>query len=345
MHPKKYTLDIFTPMRGVMMIYIILFHLATHISILQNNFFISKGYIAVEFFFLLSSFVFLYQNHDNNLLTIKGYFSFQKKFFLRIYPIYIILMLFFLICVHKGEYHSTATLLVNLTLTQEWISSDNTGYIEFAWYLSAQFFLYLMMPFWGFMYNYSKLLICLLALCFFIIFGYITFINPNLANEYNSINHTTKYALTRAATSMFFGGVSFWIYQILIHKNIKKNSIFIISILCFIGYLSVQYLNPMLIPDVIIIPIFASMMIGLLFITDSIKALFMQKWLIFIGNISLPLLLVHEFSILILINFFNYKNFNLIENIIAVISVFAISIIYAYMLDKHINKPIQKYFK
>lgn len=348
MNATKDTLDIFTPFRGIMMLYIILGHFLA--ADLMNSFFIlpmiiSKAHLGADFFFLLSSFLFLYQNHNNNLLIPKNYWYFLQKKILRIHSLHIIMTLFFLIVFYKGHYYSLTILASNLTLTHTWLKPDEYGYMSFTWYLSAQFFLYLIMPLFGFIYNYSKSLMCFLTFCFFVIFGYIIFITQDTHNQYNSVHHITQYALLRAVTNMFFGGIAFWVYQILRNKNIKTNSIFIISVLCFVGYLTIQYLNPLLIPDVIIIPIFVSMIIGLLFITDSIKGFFMKKWLIFIGHISFPLLFTHQFFIgMFNTNIITVNNYNFIELTIVIILSIAISILFAYILDKYIDTPIQRYF-
>ena len=86
--------------RGIASIIVIFYHIKDSINISIDSklyFLFSKGYLAVDFFFILSGFVisYSYQNLSNKAEIIK----YLKKRFLRIYPIHFFTLLMIIISI------------------------------------------------------------------------------------------------------------------------------------------------------------------------------------------------------------------------------------------------------
>lgn len=199
--PVKHTFCALDSMRGLFAIYIVLFHLAAFSVFMEpksmmgfttTSFIIAKGYVGVEFFFMLSIFVFLYHYKDTNLLTPARYLGFQTKRLKRIYPLHIVILLLFapinLHLLHNFPHVTHAGLdlkylIGHLTLTHSWGWLDQIGFNIVAWYLSIQFMIYLISPFFSILYNRMKTLMAFSAIVRTLI-GF-----PNLADwgQWNAI--------------------------------------------------------------------------------------------------------------------------------------------------------------
>ena len=84
-----------TVLRGICCVWVLLYHIKTEIDLIDNPFLLyvfSKGYLGVDFFFILSGFI-ISLNYSDKILSISSVKYFLKRRFLRIYPLHIFSLL------------------------------------------------------------------------------------------------------------------------------------------------------------------------------------------------------------------------------------------------------------
>lgn len=111
-------------------------HLGVHFSALTP--FISQGAIVMDLFFMLSGFVCCYTYRPNEQMDFCGITNFYIKRFASIYPLYLCIVIIYLIIGTESITNKMITLPVELTLLQSWFSgmfsfSHNGG----TWFLSC----------------------------------------------------------------------------------------------------------------------------------------------------------------------------------------------------------------
>lgn len=149
------------------------------------NVFLSNGYLAVDFFFILSGFIL---THTYFTAFTAGSFSarsFIIKRLARIYPVHIvtlfIMVLIFYIMEMVGIERNEGSsgvyeILCNLLLIHAWGVLDYYSYNLPSWSISAEFFAYLIFPFLFFFFYRLKageglfLSICAFLVCFGIMY-------------------------------------------------------------------------------------------------------------------------------------------------------------------------------
>ncbi|MCK4227036.1 acyltransferase family protein [Enterobacter pseudoroggenkampii] len=134
-----------TGVRGVAAFYVVTFHLV------ERNFggriddFLTNGYLAVDFFFILSGFIMSMVHNEFSTKGSGNYSYFMFKRFIRIYPVYIFLYVssVILASVEHGITESPLTFLINGLLLQ---SLFGFNYIASSWSISTEMFAYLLFP-------------------------------------------------------------------------------------------------------------------------------------------------------------------------------------------------------
>lgn len=151
---------------------ILLYHFAKHDVYPFNNIYIinsliRNGDFAVSFFFFLSGFVMIVANWKNDKIE-KG--TYYKNRFARIYPIYFISTVLFLLewAVFKKEI-DPANSIISLLMIQSWIPGKEIILNTPAWSLGVELFFYLLFPFLFILYkNYSYKFITAITILLFI---------------------------------------------------------------------------------------------------------------------------------------------------------------------------------
>ena len=91
--PKLYTLQAF---RGLAALYVLLFHTSGFVTVKENYIFLfnifNKGFLGVDFFFVLSGFI-IYYAHKRDIGLSRQFPLYLKKRFLRVVPIFWIVLL------------------------------------------------------------------------------------------------------------------------------------------------------------------------------------------------------------------------------------------------------------
>ncbi len=126
----------------------------------------ARGYLWVEFFFVLSGFILthVYGARLKELWTPKGYGAFLRARLIRLYPLHLFMLAMIGAMVlalgwiaHAGGYHSifelkyhqdisTKGLVLSLLLVQAWNTMDRLTWNGLSWFVSVEFALCLLFP-------------------------------------------------------------------------------------------------------------------------------------------------------------------------------------------------------
>ena len=144
-------------LRGVAALAVALFHCSVA-SPLTDNHFINNSWLMVDFFFVLSGFV-IALNYQDRLSTLADVTVFQRRRFLRLYPLHIVTLLVFLgieiakFAVERGlgleannaafSVNNVQTFATNVFLLQG-LFSDGLTWNHPSWSVSAEFYTYIL---------------------------------------------------------------------------------------------------------------------------------------------------------------------------------------------------------
>ncbi|MBK9584780.1 MAG: acyltransferase [Alphaproteobacteria bacterium] len=154
---KKFPKDIvgLTSLRFYAVFYVILFHYHFLFSP-AVDLILSKGYLAVDFFFILSGFILAHcylSTLENKTFT---YRHFLIKRIARIYPVHLftlalMLVIFGINAVLNGpppeDAPNASNLAQNIILVHSWGLAADLSFNRYSWTISAEFFAYLLFPF------------------------------------------------------------------------------------------------------------------------------------------------------------------------------------------------------
>ncbi|WP_396127088.1 acyltransferase family protein [Empedobacter stercoris] len=310
-----------TGLRGIAAFYVMIYHYfhtylinfyekEPNILIYYLRNFISQGYLAVDLFFMLSSYVLClrYANEFSEKVNFVNYKYYMFKRFKRIYPLYIFSLLF-IICIFNN--FNIYDFIIDITFLQAYFDTIIRGVNVPSWSLSIEWSIYLILPFLIYYWNKIKLkyhfvfaLISLVLLyqCQYLDKYVIDYKNWSFyileANEKINI-HIGPLALFRAIVAYYFG--------FLIFKSINKSNILLFTSSTILILIELIF-N---VNDILIIIPLAIFIHGLIFNKTLISRLLSSKILNYLGQISFSLYLFH---IIILNTIFKYNFLNIPEN-------------------------------
>ncbi|MGH1456768.1 MAG: acyltransferase family protein [Alphaproteobacteria bacterium] len=249
-----------TALRFFAALYVSLFHVHNFsgIDLGVLNTFLSNGYLAVDFFFILSGFILAYTYAPSYIDQTFSYKKFMIKRIARIYPVHLV-CLFLMVGIYAisnaagyqldrhpgGLYNFT----LNIFMLHSWGLNNHLTYNEPSWSISAEFFAYIMFPVCMLCSLRFKPSISLMiggGLLLLVYFTLFLGLGINL-NEYNP-----RTSLIRVIIE-FFIGVSLFLF----FKTYKLNKQTSNCIVVFIVALLFLLLNKGL--DVFCIPVFAAL--------------------------------------------------------------------------------------
>ena len=330
----KYEIKSLTGLRGIVALWVTFFHFNCFTNFWINSI-ISKGYIAVDIFFVLSSFLLSVSYSDKfQYLSLDGIKNFYKKRINRIYPVYffsvILIALFSYILFTKNI--SWSELLINLLLIQCLFSSDYLLNIVY-WSLSTEWVSYLLFPFilWSILrYKINGWILIIISLIIRTTLPYLPYINIGSEPLYKSQEYLDIISginsLIRTISCYFLGiGIA-----LLPEESIKKNNFYVYSIAFF--SLALLYTEK---AAVLFIPILSAITIKQLYAEkpNIIKSFLETKPIYFLGNISYSLYIIH----------YMMKKQNIIQlnsNVFNSLILITISIIISYVSYTLIEKKV-----
>lgn len=306
------------------------------------EYFLSKGYLAVDVFFILSSIVMsiTYNEKFNKSTSSSDYFLYMKKRFIRIYPAYFFWLISFEFFVRNFE---ILAIFSNLFLLQNLFNNEFHTISIVLWSLSSEWIIYFIFPFMLFCLSKIKDIFILTIILIFS-FSFLYFL-PSWDNYYLTMSGVESYndnynhgldivkgisSILRCFFPYMIGISGFLILKFyLINKTIELNSFYFISVvlllLCFFSGI-----------DVFILFGFFIFVLYLL-VAGERKNLFNTKIFLFLGKISYSIYLVHMFlliSLSILAAHFFDNDFYLFIVIFSLLLVIPISYLSYVFVEK-----------
>jgi peptidoglycan/LPS O-acetylase OafA/YrhL len=310
---KKNYLSSLTSLRGIAAFLVIVFHfdiMFAHLVPQDSNIFIRRGYLWVDFFFILSGFIML---HVYGKLFMDGIKTMHLKRFIRarfarIYPLHLfsflcVIALYFL---YKANFtldsidaltFNLKSIPTNLLLLQSMGFYKSLGWNIPSWSISTEWWMYIIFPFILIPFNkivsWRKRFIL-----FFIIVGYIIMVyylyplsnatSPFPTDKTNSLDMTYDFGFFRCFLGFIFGMLIYELYKIQWgYSYLKKGGLFILtSISAFIALSS----N---LPDFVPVILFAIIVLMGAYAEGVSKKFLNLKPLLFLGDISYSIYLMH----------------------------------------------------
>ncbi|HCM9219157.1 TPA: acyltransferase [Enterobacter hormaechei subsp. steigerwaltii] len=270
-----------TGVRGVAAFYVVTFHLV------ERNFggriddFLTNGYIAVDFFFILSGFIMSMVHNEFSTKGSGNYSYFMFKRFIRIYPVYIFLYVVsvLLASIEHGITESPLSFLINGLLLQ---SLFGFNYIASSWSISTEMFAYLLFPVMLMTISKMKYIIPIIIMALASLI-YISVSNEILAFSVNASGGLKS--ILRCLADYSLGVTSYVLFSNgrVINKRISYASCFILAVLLMFRQV-----------DVYIIALCALIIPSLVDETNVISRALSIKPIHYLGQISYSLYLVHS---------------------------------------------------
>ncbi|AZI54154.1 acyltransferase [Epilithonimonas vandammei] len=283
---SKAMLNNLTGLRFYTAIWVFLYHFCVYTGGL-DNFFVRKGYLGVDIFFVLSGFILTYAYYKSffvEKVSWKKYHNFILKRFAKIYPLQILTFFIVGILLLTGKYifHQKDLIIrpdhiiSNLLMIHAWNINDALSWNTHSWSLSDEWFAYLFLFITAvFFIKVNKLWgrIALGAVVLFFIVKWFRIENFDL-NEY------TYNGLERIVPEFFLGiSVGLLRYDFQLSKR-AASSVFVVGCLMFLILAFLDYKV-----DAFCMIAFAAIIYALSFKT-YFDSMFDTKTMVYLGNIS-----------------------------------------------------------
>ena len=317
-----------TPMRGILASLVVFVHVHMGMGPLTtpDNRAITKLYLLVDMFFLLSGFILLYVYGDwfKKGVPRRSFFKFMKSRFARIYPLHFFILLYLIgwmvffhsqrdittVIPYFQNIFDTSAIVSNLTLTQAWGMHLEGTWNVVAWSISVEWLLYMLFPFLAVLFfKYKTITLSVLGILsvaglFFIMYvaepAYINGINASrgmtemqenvmLYRAPNSLDIITGFALLRGFCSFVFGMIAYEFYQ---NGWLKKvlHHWFWFPVMWIFLIVTWQFY---ILPDPAAIIILGLMILHLAYAEGWIIKLLHHKIFNFLGKISYSIYMIH----------------------------------------------------
>jgi peptidoglycan/LPS O-acetylase OafA/YrhL len=157
-----------TPLRGIAALWVVIYHYTTqcfpNLDSAGYTLLLHKGYLAVDMFFMLSGFVMTHVYHRAFIESVpRHYWSFMLARIARIYPLHLLILLLFVITAVAARWHTGATLdafghvpmrgpesvsafVANIFMVQG-LNAGTLSWNYPSWSISVEFIAYLAFPF------------------------------------------------------------------------------------------------------------------------------------------------------------------------------------------------------
>ena len=285
-------LYLLTILRGIAAIWVVFYHIAERVSPYVGetaSIIIKSGYLAVDFFFVLSGFVIAlnYQSHFKASINKTLMTNFMIKRLARIYPLHLFIVFAYLIepaafyLTGRDYDFNTLVYISNIFLVNNWGILTALPINVPSWSISTELFAYLLFPFLAFFINKKNKLLHLILL--FLMFNFVL-ISWFYINNVPHIGYDiTRNGLVRCVCQFALGIV---IYNALT-KSKKQIMVFLVVLFLFAAFTVKMDNNFFFIPSVMSLILIAAIYI------ESKQSFDYLKPLIWLGNISYSIYLSH----------------------------------------------------
>jgi peptidoglycan/LPS O-acetylase OafA/YrhL len=296
-----------TPLRGIAALWVVSYHyLFVYFPNLHTEnytHFFAKGYLAVDMFFLLSGFVMTHVYHRAFAENItKEYWKFLSARIARIYPLHLLVLLLFVLAALASqavEYvatgtsetiplagaHSVSALVANLFMLQG-LKASSLSWNYPAWSISIEFMAYLAFPFFlAAIWRTSLVskLILTFALCAALIC--LAYITKDDFNQWDG-----PRTLLRCLPEFMLGTLLYSAFRFGAAAGLVGRDVVALGIVAA-TLLSLHFGAP----DLLTVAIFAVLILAAVTNTGKLAAVLNVQPLVWLGDISYSLYLIHGF--------------------------------------------------
>jgi peptidoglycan/LPS O-acetylase OafA/YrhL len=338
--------------RGVAALMVVLFHcfrLHFFSHYLDLSCF-SKGYFAVDMFFILSGFVLMHVYCGKfESVSPKSYYQFMVSRFARVYPVHFamiailfgieLLKMFVLHIPAFTEYKSPLTLLTSLLMIQAWHLHPINPWNSVSWSISAEWFCYFLAPFIISFWDRAKSLVLGLFLFFlpaFFLVQYTAFLHKE--------ELTFEAGLLRMVIEFLMGVSVYGAYSALRHRSLPPLLVDGAAVLSLGTLLLSHFLQ---IPNLAIIYLCGALILLSSLSTGYFGKMLSHKVLFYLGEISYSMYLVHG---VLFYNVFNQLTAklpaqNALMSFLSLSLLLGITLISAAMTYHWIEKPAREFIR
>jgi len=374
-----------TPLRGIAATLVVFFHFHIFLGPLTapDNFVVSKLYLMVDLFFVLSGFIMahVYGHKFMGKIQKVDFLKFMKARFARLYPIHIVTFVYLLIwaiymrsqinfletpAIVQSIFDNSAIIGV-LTLTQAWGTHMEATWNTASWSISVEWFLYLLFPFLAFLfYKYKRIAAWAFGLgSLIMLFGISYYIEPiwietiskargltdgqTAFRPTNTIDIITGFALLRGFCSFVFGMITYEVYKTERYRGPLKKGYWFPLIWCV---LFSSWINDILL-DPFAILLFSFLILHTAYAEGALKKILNSKVFNYLGDISYSIYMVHIPIILTLFITSLIKGkmpappaeINFVNNWIGATILFIVVLVFASLSYRFVENPARKALK
>jgi peptidoglycan/LPS O-acetylase OafA/YrhL len=260
----------------------------------SQNFPFLKGYLFVDFFFLLSGFIIAYVHSvDFENWNAQSYRRFLLLRLIRVYPVHFFTLLLALLLEGAKflfptnnlpfSFNTPTSFFQHLTLTQAWGFDESTRWNLPSWSVSVEWFAYIVTPVVFFLTLHRRFVgMGIVFLCLFVLW----FLEKGPWN----LNLTAHYALARGVAEYAIGSV---LYRL--HSTVKSNISIdnLLAVCLLLTVLNIVSKGD----DVVSVILFAFDILGLSLANHWVEKLFSLSVPMYLGRVSYSLYMVHGFAL------------------------------------------------
>ena len=287
-----------TSARGIAALFVVIYH-GWNLFYTESadgpspNFPFLKGYLFVDFFFLLSGFIIAYVHSvDSENWNSQSYRRFLLLRLIRVYPVHLFTLLLALLleCAKflfptnnlPFSFNTPTSFFEHLTLSQAWGFDDATRWNLPSWSVSVEWFAYILTPVVFFLTLHRRWLVTvgIVFLCLAVL--------SLLENGPWNLNLTAHYALARGLAEYAIGSVLYRLYsRAELHRPIDN----VVAICLLLTAVNIASQGD----DVVSVILFAFDILGISLSSNWIEKIFSLGVPMYLGRVSYSLYMVHGF--------------------------------------------------
>lgn len=300
-----------TPLRGIAALWVVLYHLCQHMPNLHPEHYtgaVQKGYLAVDMFFVLSGFVITHAYKDGFARGVTGprYRNFLKARVARLYPLHIVVLLLFVAAVtvkRIADYALTGSFspipllgersidgfFANLLMLQG-VWARELSWNDPSWSISLEFLAYLLFPLlFSILWRVRPLAKAGLGALLLAVLAWLACRTGDDFNQWNGV-----CAILRCLPEFLIGSLLYTLYRGSRCAAVLAGDAALGALLVLLGILLHTAA-----PDLVIILLFPLLILTAVRNTGRIGRALNAVPLLWLGNISYSLYLLHWFVLFI----------------------------------------------
>lgn len=302
-----------TPLRGIAALWVVIFHFCWYFPAVHPERYtgaVYKGYLAVDMFFVLSGFVIthVYKEGFARRVTGQRYLDFLKARVARIYPLHITVLLLFVAAATaeraasyalRGSFEpipllgerSVGGFFANLVMLQG-LWARELSWNDPSWSISLEFLAYLLFPLLvPVLWRAGPAAKAGLGGLLVVALGWLAYRTGGYLNQWNG-----TYAILRCLPEFLAGMLLYSGYQSGIFASVLANDAALAAVVLLLAAL--LHFGA---PDLAIIPLFPLLILAAVRNTGRFSPLLNSPPLVWLGDISYSLYLLHWFVLFVTI--------------------------------------------